>query len=115
MGRARWARTWPEHETLLGLGEGPGTSAIRTRFEMESGKASLLVGVPPVFEGALGDGAFQTVGSGARGSSDRLQRHRKGQSLVEEVLNFGQQGVAVERDGLGTVLGRCLAHRRDLR
>lgn len=114
MGRARWAQDLVEHETLLGLGEGTGTSAIRTALGMKGGKAAFLVGVPPVFEGALGDGAFQAVGPGARGSSDRLQGDRKGQSLVEEVLDLGQEGVAVECDGFGTVLGRCLAHRRDL-
>ena len=43
----------------------------------------------------------KAVGSGARGSSDRIQRDRKGQSLVEEVLDLGQEGEAVERDGFG--------------
>jgi len=73
---------------------------------MEGGKAAVLVGVPPVFEGAHGHrGGRALAGGPRRGRGDRFQGHSQRHRLPEQLLELTEERITGQGDGLGPRFG----------
>jgi hypothetical protein len=64
-----------------------------------------------VLAAAQGDNELQAVGALDGDAGDHLQGRAKGQALVDEVLDFGNQGETLQGQGLGVVGGGVVVHR----
>lgn len=99
-------------DPLLLLGsEGAGKTAIGAGLGMERREAAVTEGIPPVLEGAQGDNELQAIGALDGDAGDHLQGRAKRQALVDEVLDFGNQGETLQGQGLSVVGRAFFVHR----
>ena len=91
--------------------EDAGKTAIRAGLGMQGREATAAEGIPPIFEGADGDHELQAIRALDGGTCDRCQGRAQGQTLVDEVLNFGNEGETLQGQGLGGVHRSAFCHR----
>lgn len=96
-------------QVSLGLFENPflrlgaalaGLAFIGSGLGHQSGKAALLVVIPPVLKGATGEEALTAIGQSHRTRAHLFQGHRKRKTLAHEVLDFGDEGKTLQCERL---------------
>jgi len=100
-----------EDPLLLLRSECAGKAAIGAGLGMERREAAVTEGIPPVLEGAQGDNELQAIGALDGDAGDHLQGRAERQALVDEVLDFGNQGETLQGQGLSVVGRAFFVHR----
>ena len=92
-------------------GKHAGLAAITAGLGMEGREAAAAEGIPPVLQRAHGHDELQAVGALDRSARDRFQGRAQRQTLVNEVLDFGNEGETRQGQGLGGVHRSIIGHR----